>query len=437
MLHYGLSGTLSDEQPTRPDQHDAEALIREARRLRRRRWLLSGVSVIGVIVVVLGSITVSGGFSGLTGDKPSLAQPPDHVGGPLGVRPVTTKIRLPTSPEFDQVVAGNGMVLVFGNANWNASCTLARINPTTLFQVDSTIPACGIYTLYGDGAALLLTEQAVGGTAATVGIHLERVDPINGHADVLTPVCFQFVGSAAAHAAVAYGDGALWIAGDDDSRPTLVEVSPTSGRVEQRWMLPSSANAFSLAVGTRGALVAPGLGSTYDFGLLLAAPHVSGLRQVSGLSRAGWANWLVATDVGVLADITMQPSATSSSGGRNDLVQLRSNDRVRYSVASSLIGTSPIVGPDGDLWSVTQGQSGCAPEELAALSASTGVSRSVIRLASRGSGDCAFQSNNYSLVAAVGESIFVLATPGDASVTARLLRVRESSQDRPERGSPS
>lgn len=51
-------------RPTKIDEPDAEALIREARRLRRRRWIVSFGSLVALAGLTLGAVTAAGGFSG-------------------------------------------------------------------------------------------------------------------------------------------------------------------------------------------------------------------------------------------------------------------------------------------------------------------------------------------------------------------------------------
>lgn len=417
--------TLLDRrvEATQADEPDAEALIREARRRRRRRWAISTGILLGVSGLVLGSVAAGGDFAGGGRGETGGSPPPDHhAGAPSLSHPTTTRIALPTAPQFDQVVAGGGTVFVFGNANWNGPCTLARVDPTTLARVESTLPACGVFALYGDGAALVLSEQLVRGTAASVSIRLERVDPVTGRAKVFAPVDFVFDGSAIAHAAVAYGDGALWIAGDDDAVPSLVEVSPTTGAIEQRWTLPGDAGAYSLAAGPSGAFVAPGTGAGADFGILTATPGTTRLRSVSGLSGDLWATWLVPTGHDVIGNVVFRNAGVGATSVHSKLVRLTPTGRSVYSITGDELVSDvpPLAGPLQDLWGVTPGESGCAGETLTALAPATGGSRRVVRFAS---GGCDF-AGNFDLVATTDGAVFLLARPGDGANPADLVRVQ-------------
>lgn len=369
------------------------------------------------------SIELAGGNNGPRSDTP---KSPAHASGPIVPssfpRPLTTAIGLPSGPQFDQVVAGGGKVFVFGNTNPGAPCNLALIDATTLLREELTIPECGVWGTYGDGAALLFVGEFVRGTAAEFNYHLERVDP-TGRAAIFSPVDFVFDGSAIAHGGFAYGDGGLWIDGMDGGVPTLVEVSPRSADIEQRWSLPSDASAFSLTAGSAGAFVAPGPGTQKNFGLLLAAPGVARLRVVSTLSGA-MSTGLATSGSDVLAIETIGPRQSLVDQTRQELLQFNRSGKRAFSrsLPVSFETWSPLVGgPGGDLWGLTPTYTTCRSESLVAIDPSSGSIADIDRLSPPG-GACYF--GGLVLVAASGSDLFVLAAPASRDQAADLVEVK-------------
>ena len=59
-------------EPTEVNEPDAEALIREARRLRRRRWMLGCLVVVLVTGGIVAGLIASGGTGSCTTDDPRL-----------------------------------------------------------------------------------------------------------------------------------------------------------------------------------------------------------------------------------------------------------------------------------------------------------------------------------------------------------------------------
>lgn len=82
-------------EPAPANEADAEALIRQARRLRRRRWIISGASVAGVSALTIGAPAAAGGFSG---SVPTPATPlPSAIRFSASARPLNGPAIVPES----------------------------------------------------------------------------------------------------------------------------------------------------------------------------------------------------------------------------------------------------------------------------------------------------------------------------------------------------
>jgi hypothetical protein len=172
--------------PTRVDEGDAEALIREARRLRRRRWLI-GIAVfalagtasgVGVAIGGNGSRTAASGSgtdaSAVAGSRSSRSAVTDAANAPLAVQSGLV------TPKEGWVANGLGLYLTTNaGRTWStitppvvrdSGDTVGRMTPAGIDAVGSThfwIPVSGIGLPGGEcrqglcrGSAIVFTANA-------------------------------------------------------------------------------------------------------------------------------------------------------------------------------------------------------------------------------------------------------------------------------------
>jgi hypothetical protein len=342
-----------------------------------------------------------------------------------GVEPVASKL---TALHFPgpfvplQLVAASGRVWVLGTETpgSDARCELQEITPTTMSTRTYALPACATDIAAGGGRVYLVTAEFVRGTAATQRLHVDVFDPHDGKSRTLSPVVMSVVGSAIAHTDFTYGDGALWLDGDQMlAGPQVVRISPETGGVTAT-LKPAVAIggiAPAVAANDAGLWVAggpggpPGIesvrpGSEVPTTVFPGAAHSS----VSWLSAVGDEVWAGVESYGAGAT---PPILTN-------LVELDDTGHMVVTSPSELTGEFPLVStPDGSLWGLAYVGACGQPEELLHVDPATGSSHPSVALQSPP--QACDDAGEGSQLASVGRDVFALI-PTDVVGTAVLYR---------------
>ncbi len=223
-----------------------ELIIKEARRLRRRRYLFTAVAFVTVLgAIVAGLALHNGGGRGPTrggrhhaGAARPRATPPVSAPKPPGVA-------LPSSALFNQIsVTGQGLLLTgVTNANGESpetspqsTCAAASLDPHTLAAGPLQTGSCGDPLLTGRTVEAVETPVPQSNNA-TISINV--ADPAtrqvrNG------PVVMSFGSSSDTRPVLAYGTAWLWIydVATTDG-PELLQVSASSGVVADTVRMPA------------------------------------------------------------------------------------------------------------------------------------------------------------------------------------------------------
>ncbi len=357
-------------------------------------------------------IVPAGAAAARTSDSAELVAPP-----------TLTALHFPGSFVPQQLIAASGRIWVLGSGapRTDTRCGLEEITPATMATRMYPLPACAQGIAAGGGRVYLVTAEFVRGTAATQRLHVDVFDPRDGKARILSPVVMSVLGSAIAHIDVTYGDGALWLYGEQMlAGPEVVRISPATGGVTA--MLEPVA-----AIGGIDPAVAAD-----DAGLWLAGgpggpPGVSWVRPGSGVSTTVFqgavrssVSWLSAVGGVVWAGVETYGTGPSPSVLTN-LVELDEDGHVVVTSPSELTGDFPLVSTaGGSLWGLAYVGPCGHPEELLQVDRTTGSSQPSVALKSPAqSCDAGVEGSQ---LAAVGRDVFALI-PTDVAGSAVLYRV--------------
>lgn len=227
-----------------PSAHDAEALFKEARRRRRRRWLYSS----GLVLLVSGLVGTGVAISQGGGQGRS------HIGAHRGSRlpkaPVPPAplhppgVVLPSSGLFSQIsVADNGLLLTgvtrangeSPESSSQSTCVAGSVDPQSLKVGHLQVGSCGDPLLFGRTAEMIDTENPRG--PATVSVN--TADPATGRVTE-GPVLMTYEPASDTHPVVAYGTQWLWIYDVMTTNgPELLQVSNSTGEVVDTVPMPA------------------------------------------------------------------------------------------------------------------------------------------------------------------------------------------------------
>ena len=250
----------SGEKPGSIDQRsEAEALIREARRLRRRRYLGIGVGLVilaaavgvGIAVSQRGAGGHSGGHQARSNSKaPKAATPPPPA-------PKSPGVVLPTSALFNQIsVTPSGLLLTgvtnAAGENPNGPCAAASVDPQSLTVGSIQVGSCGDPLLFGQTVEGVNTNIAQTNNAS---ISINVANPATG-AVTDGPVVMTYGSYSDTRPVIVYGTQWLWIYDVDTTNGAeLLQVSTQSGAVDDKIAMPKLYRPF-LAADDGGVWVA-------------------------------------------------------------------------------------------------------------------------------------------------------------------------------------
>ncbi len=321
-----------------------------------------------------------------------------------------------------QLVAASGRVWVLGTdaPRDDTRCELEEITPTTLSTRMFALPACATDIAAGGGRVYLVTAEYARGANAQP-LHIDVFDPRDGKARILSPVVLSVVGSAIAHTDFTYGDGALWLYGEQMlAGPEVVRISPATGAV-------TATLEPAVAIGGIDPAVAAN-----DAGLWIAGgpggpPGIEWVPGGTGVTTTAFpgtasssVGWLSAVGGLVWAGVSQYGGAGTPASDLTHLVALDHNGNVAVTSASELIGEFPLVStPDGSLWGLAYIGTCGHPEELLQVDPSTGSSHPSVAL--RASPQACDDAGVGSQLASVGRDVFALI-PTDVVGSAVLYR---------------
>ena len=330
--------------------------------------------------------------------------------------PAVTAVHFSGSFLPQQVVAVDGGVWALGSVGSNSSgrCELDHIGGAgaRLAQRFIPIPSCAVDVTAGNGMIYLLAQQGV--TASNIRqMHVESFDPRTNVATVMAPVVMGIVGSAIAHTDFTYGEGSLWLYGEDQAQggPTVVRISPLTGQ-------PTASVTSVPAIGGLYPSVVADAGGAWFAGGPAGSPDLVELPTGSSATRTTYSGptnsaiiWLSAVHGEVWAEI-----ADYGNGPRpSDVDHLEAFEATGSHTAGpdQQAGLFPLVSTsDGRLWTLSfprQCTAGDAELERVdpAIAAVSGVARLAVTPAV-----CDDGADSESSTVALGRNVFALIPAG-------------------------
>ena len=336
---------------------------------------------------------------------------------PARQRPTVTAVHFSGSFLPQQVVAVDGSVWALGSVGSNSSgrCELDDLGGVgaKLSQRFIPLPSCAVDVTTGSGMIYLLAQQ--GSAAANIRqMHVESFDPRTRAATVMVPVVMGIVGSAIVHTDFTYGEGSLWLYGEDQAvgGPTVVRISPLTGQpLGSVTSVPAIGGLYpSVVADANGAWFAGGPAGSPD---LVELPTGS---SVARTTYSGPTNssiiWLSAVHGDVWAEV-----ANYSKGPKPSvLARLEAfGGTTRLTIGPDQdAGFFPLVTTsDGRLWTLSF-PSECAAgrAELDQVDAATGDVGAVARLPVAPA-VCDDGADSESSTVTVGHSVFALIPAGE------------------------
>jgi hypothetical protein len=338
------------ERPITTDASPAEAevLIREARRLRRRRWSI-GIAVLALagVGIGIGIGMSSGNHAPSTGSDPSDDLPP-------AVTARVTTLNLSKSDKYSGIAVVGGRMMLYGpdsefDGPPSATCSSAVVNPSSLKLVDERTESCADPSLAGQTVLPVMTAAKTlpDGGVLTYAVHISRV-VAGAPGYQLGPVVMTFPEGSSSFPVWIYGGGSLWLY--DPANPggkDLLRISESTGAVTQELAVPAMARPI-LAFDDDGLWIAPAansLGATSA--VLHLTPGAKRAVPVFALTGGPYAAWMVASGHTVWLDVKPGSAAgtlwqlTGASAKRTSHVTL---SKTVGTVLMSQGGPSGVVG---------------------------------------------------------------------------------------------
>jgi hypothetical protein len=277
--------TLADRPgltPSTGERPDSDALIKEARQLRRRRNLIVGM----VLLVVAGGSTVGfamsqGGGRRNTGSGHSHTVPAE----PKAIPPTSTtrvpEAVLPSSALFTQISLTSQGLLLTGETraslgNTTSTCVAAPIDPQTLAVGKFEVGSCDDPLLSGLTVAAV-TAPIPHSNNATLSLNTANAATGRVHHG---PGIVTYGSYSDTHPVVASGTRWIWIYDvDTTAGPELLQVSAHSGNVVATIPMPALYRPL-LAADEGGVWVANSIGGSPASALSYFAAGASAPRVV-------------------------------------------------------------------------------------------------------------------------------------------------------------
>jgi hypothetical protein len=292
--------TLADRPgltPSTGKRPDSDALIKEARQLRRRRYLIVGV----VLLVVAGGSTVGfalsqGGGRRITGSGHSHTVPAEPKAIPPTSATRYPEAVLPSSALITQIsVTPKGLLLTgetrasFGKRS-PTTCVAAPIDPRTLALGKLEVGSCNDPLLSGLTVAAVSTLSPQSNNAT---ISVDTANAATGRVHDGPPI-MTFGSYSDTHPVVASGARWTWIYDvDTTAGPELLQVSADSGAVVDTVPMPALYRPL-LAADGGGVWVANSIGGSPAAALSYVAAGASAPRVVVAATDQPIC-WLVAS----------------------------------------------------------------------------------------------------------------------------------------------
>jgi hypothetical protein len=360
-------------RPVRP-RADTEALIREARRLRRRRYLRIGGCLVALPAAIgVGVWASRGGGAGHRGPDAVSRPKAPHASGPSAA-PKPPGLQLPMSGLFTQISVAPSGLLLSGETRATAerrkpTCVAAGVDPTSL-EIGRLVQGdCGNPALFGHGVEAVVSQISKA-NAGTVSIDIEN--PSTGHVNA-GPVVMTYEYSSDTSPVIVYGDQWLWIYDVATTEgPELLQVSIQSGEVVDSVQMPKLYRPL-LAADDNGVWVANSLSGSPTTALtyvsagstrpntVIADPNL----PICWLTAAGTAAWLGA--------------GTPNGGCTTDTIERFSDGSQTplFSTAGGYVSFTVIGGEANGLWTMQWLPSDPSKEEVIHIDPDTG-SESVV-----------------------------------------------------------
>jgi hypothetical protein len=300
--------------------HDLFAgLFEEARRFERRRRRRYVVLVL-VVCALAGGLALWGRGRGGGGSS-------SGTGSAAAPRVVVTSRALAGLGQFPSVAVAGGRLIVSDDYNtsfWHGrvvgTCSAATVDAVTLRVISVAHGSCGDPALFGERVIpfeyVPTLRNAPGWGTNPLAMRIATVDRAAPGGYRLGPVIVTYADCSDCRAQTIYGDGSLWVyaslLGTGARFGELLRVSEATGRVVERWKLPSISRAL-LATNTNGLWIAPSLDSGWparatpreklaDESLYRVTPGVRVPARVFDVGSQG-ARWLVANGENVWFDV--------------------------------------------------------------------------------------------------------------------------------------
>jgi hypothetical protein len=297
-------------EPAQADTKDVEALIKEARRLRRRRWTV-GLLVAGVVAVGIGWVVAAGTH----GPSTRATQVPRHHVISRDFRP-----GLPEGPYANLTVAGPLAVAPSGAlyvADVDREQVLVRL-PDGRFRVVAGNGKKGVSGDDGpaiDAEFLDIVDMAVGPDGSLYVVDGDRVRVVSPNGVISTmaglpgtrnpPPC----GCGALPSPIVSGTPALSVS-IDQMNSAAIALSEQGALY-----ISTGVQLLRLDAGTLDVIATRAIGATYDGQPLsnLGQIAVDGQGNIDVSGGNGWAIWQVAPD-GTATWLTQKTNARRSGG---------------------------------------------------------------------------------------------------------------------------
>ncbi len=349
---------------------DAEIIIREARRLRRRRWAI-GIAVVALAAAGTG-LGVGFSRSGNGGRHGSGLAGHGQAAGAIVISPGVRMLDLSDSDKYGDIALAGGRIVLYGPAlqerdpSASATCNSARVDPATLALSHLMTGSCANPALEGQRVLPVVTvEPGVSfgdGGVAAVTVRISRaVSGPPGY--VLGPVVMSFPQESDGWPTWTYGDGDLWLFDAlAKGGSQLLRISGSTGAVVQRIAMPAISRPI-VAFDDDGFWLAAAANSGGDSGasngVYRVAPGSRTATRAFSLPSGEPVSWMVASGQSLWLAPGPRPSTIWHLTGASATPV--GHVRLPASLAGVLMvqgGGSAMVGDASGLWTATPNAAG-------------------------------------------------------------------------------